>query len=334
MATLKYISGEPNLQTVTLTSDYTAGDGHMHLTAGHGARLPTAGDFWIRTPLSGDVLNVFKVTARSTDDLTVTCVTGYGADANRAAGTVFSWSFTGEALDQFRADLIQTGADASKVAEKAGNLYLPSDCGFIRRDSGAAFSSWGPIFPCTIPLVADFAWVNQDTATASNTAAGLFLSAPALTGNQLRILKKAATAPYIWTVGFLPLVYPISAAGVGIVVRESSSGKCVSLGWHAYNANAPVPRWCIFKWTDPDTYSATTVDLSAGGTVFGPLILLRVEDNDTNRIFSVSSDGINWMPLLSETRTAFCTGDEVGLFANTSNTSGPASMTAVHALLT
>ena len=44
MASLKYIA-DVNLMKVTLASAYTAADGHMHLTGGHGARLPATGDF-------------------------------------------------------------------------------------------------------------------------------------------------------------------------------------------------------------------------------------------------------------------------------------------------
>jgi len=110
MANLGYIGAEANLQHVTLTSDYTAADGHMHLTAGHGARLKAISGsdfrFWIRTVLG--TLLVFEVTARSTDDLTVSCVTGYGADANLAAGTELAFTMVHEALEQLRADLLPT----------------------------------------------------------------------------------------------------------------------------------------------------------------------------------------------------------------------------------
>lgn len=105
MASLKYVSADPNLQLVTLGADYTAGDGHMHLTTGHGARLPSTGDFWLRTPVTGTLQNVFKCTARSTDQITVTAVTGYGADQNLSTGTELSWSLTGEGLDQLKDDI-------------------------------------------------------------------------------------------------------------------------------------------------------------------------------------------------------------------------------------
>lgn len=103
MATLKYIGADANLQLVSLASQYTAGDGHMHLTTGHGARLPAAGDFWIRT--NNATLKVFKVTARTDDEITVSCVTGYGVDANLDAGTELVWVLTAEALDQLKDDI-------------------------------------------------------------------------------------------------------------------------------------------------------------------------------------------------------------------------------------
>ena len=318
MSTLKYVSGEPNLQTVTLTSDYTAADGHMHLTAGHGARLPATGDFWIRTPATGDVLNVFKVTARSTDDLTVTCVTGYGADANRAAGTVFSWTMAGEALDQFRSDLVQTGADASKAAEKAGNLYLPSDGVALHRDTGVAFASWGPLFPLVPFINADFSDLN--TPIVATTGGGIHLSTAASAGDQIRgRVKNAPGGPYTFTVGIIPHFADRSYHRAGLCVYDGT--KLLVFGCGETN------RLCSIDYTNVTTYSGdnvSTIIMSASPLFF------RYQDDETNRILSWSVDNQNFITVLTEGRTTFLTATQIGVFVHVADGSYGTAMRVIH----
>lgn len=99
---------------VTLATDYLVGDGHMHLLTGDGVTLPTSGDFWIVTPTSGAIDNVYRVTGVSGDDITVVCETAYGADQNHIVASPptlqFALTFVGPTLDQLKADLMPTRA--------------------------------------------------------------------------------------------------------------------------------------------------------------------------------------------------------------------------------
>jgi len=109
MASLKY-EANAYLQTVTLGSNYTAASGTMSLTAGHGARLPSTGDFWLAYDDNAGIVRIFKVTARSTDTLTITADATEGSgDANLSSGVTLRWALTCAGLTQLKADIVAQG---------------------------------------------------------------------------------------------------------------------------------------------------------------------------------------------------------------------------------
>lgn len=110
MASLKY-SANSSLQTVTLGSAYTAGSGSMTLTSGEGSRLPATGDYWLTYNDGAGTVRIFKVTARSTDTLTVVADSTEGnGDANIASGETLTWALTVSALNQLKADIVAAGS--------------------------------------------------------------------------------------------------------------------------------------------------------------------------------------------------------------------------------
>lgn len=105
MASWKY-TDDSNLGAFTLGSGYTSASGTMSLTAGHGARLPSTGDFWIGYD-TGSGVRIFKVTARSTDTLTVVADATEGiGDGNISSGETLRPVVTNAAIDQLKADII------------------------------------------------------------------------------------------------------------------------------------------------------------------------------------------------------------------------------------
>lgn len=109
MASLKYVANS-TLQTVTLGSNYTAGSGTMTLTAGQGSYLPTSGDFWVVYDNGAGTVRAFKVTARSTDTLTVVAEASEGSgDGDISSGETLRWSLTVAALDQLKTDITNLG---------------------------------------------------------------------------------------------------------------------------------------------------------------------------------------------------------------------------------
>lgn len=219
--------------------------------------------------------------------------------------------------------VITTAAHASRpAAAKAGRIFLPSDSHYVARDTGAAWGVWGPVFKLTEPVDGDFAWINQETASVVTTYGGVYLLAPADADLNFRVRKKAApSVPYTITAYVRLNAINLNYIQGGLLFRQSSDGKMSYLGISFATAGTSLS---VGKMTNETTYSAayTTVacQMAAGG------LWLRIADNNTNRICSMSVDGQNWQTLHSVGRTNFLTADEVGFYANSSNATNDAGL--------
>ncbi len=215
---------------------------------------------------------------------------------------------------------ILTGTFAARPApSREGDLYLPNDGFYVYRDTGAAWAAWGPIFPLTVPISDDFAWINQGTATLTTTFDGIFLAGPAGVTDNIRIRKKAAPAtPYTITALVMPLLYPADFASCGLLFRESGSGKLVTaaIGFDFSIATNVIQAT---KFNSPTSFSAHYVNIPD----IPQVRFLRIADNGVSRISSYSADGQNFRVFHSIGRTDFLTANEVGFFVNTVNGQPP-----------
>jgi len=314
MASLKYVANSA-LQTVTLDAGgYTAGSGVINLQAGDGALLPANGDFWIRsvTPYS-----MFKVTARAVDVLTVVAGQDGTADVNLAAGAVLHWALGVDAFDQFRVDISQSGPDASKVAEKAGNLYLPNDSGFVYRDNGATFDGWGPVTPCPMPDFSAFTQLNIGPATIGYFGRRYVIMAPASAGNNIRLAYTAAPpTPYSLEVGFN---YVVAAAGfnfVGPLWRQSSNGRLEMFG-PAYDNIAGQVLWGV-TYTSPTGFNAIRGP-KRSFQLSGAQLWIKLTDDGVNRTTNFSTDGFFFTQVYSFPSNDFLVADQIGIGAESNN---------------
>ena len=225
-------------------------------------------------------------------------------------------------------DSTTTAAEASKpAASNDGNLFFPNNGFYVWRDTGATWSPWGPIFPMTAPVDADFAWVNQGTSTVSTTNGGIHLSVPATAGRSFRIRKKAIpAAPYTVTIGFLPLFFPGVDCQMGMVLREAGTSKLVSFGMYV---TATTTLDILEQFLTNETTWSSTPSNSPGFHLVrgsGP-VWLRIADDSTNRKLSYSVDGQNFLQWRSESRTAHMTPDEIGFFIDVQDATYGAGMT-------
>lgn len=219
--------------------------------------------------------------------------------------------------------LLASGAHASRpAATKAGRLYLPTDGYSIARDDGSTQRVWGPIFPLTPPVSGDFAWINQGTAVLTAAKDAVHLAAPAA-ATSLRIRKKAAPAtPYTITAAFLFTFELANFNMFGLLHRQSSDGKITNFGL----VSNTVPQLMVQNHTNATTFSATLKNVAwIGGT---PL-WMRIADDGTNRLYSISGDGQNWHEYHSVARTTFLTADEVGWYVATNNVTYPMDATLI-----
>ncbi len=315
-----------NNQTTTLNGAIT--DVATSVTVTDGTVFPSVGDF--RVLIESELM---LCTSRATHVLTVT--RGIESTANVAHDSAKSVDgiLTAESLQQLVAIHHQTGTVAARpAAARDGLIYLPNDGHSIYRDTGSAWGPWGPMFPLTEPVDGDFSWVNQGGASVATTFGGIYLAAPASVTTDYRMrVQSAPSTPYVITAVLLTTFIrrrgsPASANSCGLVFRQSSDGKLANIIFYLDTAlNQCVD---VAKYTDENTFSAfyvgNNVVLTQG------LMHLRIADNGTSRITSMSCDGQNFIALHTVGRTDFMTADQVGFFVNVNDASIGAGVTLIH----
>lgn len=214
---------------------------------------------------------------------------------------------------------IYTSAYASPPSSPAnGDWWLPSDSiGQVFARVSGAWVARGPLFPFTEPPSSGWSWDNQGTASVTTTNGGIVMRAPHLASYQARVYYRTApSVPYVITAYIEPLVMPKNYLSLGLCWRESSSGKLVTAG----NGFSVSPNIQVIRWTNSTT-STTAYQTVAGHNV--PPRWLRIADNNTSRIFSISADGVNWVTIHTIGRTDHMTADQVGIYIVPNNEATP-----------
>jgi hypothetical protein len=219
---------------------------------------------------------------------------------------------------------VNTGADASKGTGTSGDLYLPNDGATIYRSTGAAQIPWGPIYPFVDPNLKTWAWINQGTASVDTTRGGITLLALAAAGSSPKVRKTAApSVPYVVTTYSIPNLMRTAFMSYGLCFRESSSGKSATLTIYS---DGTLITWASQTYTTGPVFAANYVT----GTLHEVPRWLRIADDNTNRIVSISYNGINFITLHSIGRTDHITADEVGFFVDSNQATYDLAMTLLH----
>lgn len=204
-----------------------------------------------------------------------------------------------------------TSAYASPPGSPAsGDLWLPTNSFYELRYSGSAQVPWGPIFPMTQPVDGDFSWVNQGSSSVSTTNGGIYLvGPPSATVNVRGRFKSAPATPYTITAGFLTAI--LNSQRIGIGFRNAGAGTLSTI--EVLNGSNFL-HVAVSNWNSPTSFSGPTITPVVAS--IPSLVWFRIQDNGTNRIYSWSSDGQNFVVIYTVTRTTFLTADEVGFFVH------------------
>lgn len=210
---------------------------------------------------------------------------------------------------------ILTGTFANRPgAGLPQRLYLPTDAPALYRADGSAWVAFGPLERWVPPVDSGFSWENQGGATLTAEKDSLLLVTPADTSMNLRVrYKTAPAAPYTITARFQPVPIAESYLSYGLVFRQSSDGKMHALMQEVANV-----------------YSRKYTNATTTGTADYPSFYsweqiqwFRIADDNTNRILSVSRNGLDWTVIHTVGRTDYLTADQVGFFACGYNSSPP-----------
>ncbi len=292
---------------VTLTVADSSGDDRVNVTIASGG--------------SGDVIGPGSSTANHISQFSdtsgkvlkdglglVTTLGSPGSDSNIASEkAVRDAMIVGGGLVPGDVDYTDTFANLPGAATN-GILYLPSDSYYLLRDTGAAWSYWGPLFKFTPPIaLSNWTIENQGTATVEDFRGAIRFVCPASLATGIRgIYKTAPSTPYTISAAFNWCPAIIDGCLVCLGFRQSSDGKMATIRLRRESTRMVYSG----KWTDYDSFSANYTSASFNW-LGGNVLFLQITDDGTNRIVSVSVDGINWIPLHSVGRTDFLTADQV-----------------------
>ncbi len=303
--------------TVKAGSPYTAGDGVLNVTS-TAAPFPSAGNFSvvILDATTGATKVLLRVSAVNSG--TQWTVTAEGTDANAAAGDNVYCVLSATGLEARFEQVTSAGVAASLPATSArqsGDLYLCTDAPVMFRHNGASWDGFGPIQKFTIPVLTDFTTLTG-SGTTTDTGAGIKVAGANASSSQW---YKAGTItnPTV-TIFIQAALAPESGQVLGVVLRESSSGKWIDF---LLQYNGGLYQFVANKLNADASFNGN----ESSGTAFpmGPVngLWMRIRDDGTNRNYEWSCDGQVWQRATAAiSRTSFITGNQGGwLIAGSTN---------------
>lgn len=246
-----------------------------------------------------------------------------GAAVTGYSGSGLGASFSG-GLAPVRLQPAGTAGAPTSLNHQQGELYVDSAGALWICTQSGTFSTVGAFQQLATtsgtyhsPSMAQFAWVNQGGATAVGDATGIYLQAPPNGGDSWRALVKSAPAtPYEVRVALVPVWRLANYDYVGLVLRNSVSGKFVTAGMvcdGGVNFNHST-------WNSPTSFNGHYNQFAFN--VATPL-WLRVKDDGTTRFCGVSSDGANWIDFITSGHSDFMVADQVGFGINSNSNASP-----------
>lgn len=165
------------------------------------------------------------------------------------------------------------------------------------------------------PPSSSWSWVNQGPASISTSALGELLNSntTGTSGDNIIARVRSASAPYVIT-GCINLVAycPVDFVGMGLLFRESGSGKLSICGYQQDGGT----KYAGFHYNSATSFASTLLEVL---TIVNRVLWIRLTDDNVNRIMEVSPDGTNWLTINTEGRTSFLTADQVGFYVQCRN---------------
>jgi hypothetical protein len=210
----------------------------------------------------------------------------------------------------------------------AGTIYYFTDSPYSHAISDG--TGWHYFYPgfgeVERPILGDFTWVNQGSATADATDGAVTIEAPAVSGDSLRALVQSVPAtPWTLTMGFTSLTVNADFHHLGACYRESGTQEILAVGFRL------AMQIGIYRYTNATAYAGSNeVGFYNIFAAQNAPLFLRLSDDGTNRVTSRSTDGRHWTVIGTISRTNFLTADQVGFYVNAANAAYAAKIHLFH----
>jgi hypothetical protein len=282
------------------------------ITVDDGSIFPSSGDFSI---IIG--IEIMKVTARSSNTLTVVRGQDGTTGASHTGGDVVTLVLTKRSLDAFRSDNVVDDTYANMFSPTVnGRLYVANNAPYIARDDGTT-SKWvaGLLWPMKKRALSDFTWNNQGSATSNETNGAIYIEHPGSSTGVFAMLKSMPTPPFTILMNFALMRIPVDYLGGGMFFRESATGKVETIGIVYGSGTLQVQ---VSNWTNSSTFVTHFFQLDGVGTYRPAIDWFRLSHNGTNISYGFSNVRHYFYDARNVAKNNyFTTGpDQVGFFVN------------------
>jgi len=218
--------------------------------------------------------------------------------------------------------LNQAGTFASlPAAGFPGALYQATDNGNLYRDNGTAWniiSIAGTGLSGVAPASTGWSTTTLGSSTFTADKDGYILNAVAVGSNSetLRMQYRTLTATSNYTATFYMDWQLAGAVNNAMVIAVGDGTKWVDFGLQR-DGGTSLPDIRVFQHTNATTYSSTPFAFgTAKSALYTTARWWRIRDDGTNHYFGVSLNGIDWVEVYSQSRTAWLTPSVIGWGAN------------------
>lgn len=334
--------------SITLMAPYVAGSGIITPTSQTGA--PGSGTFslTIFNAETGAVYLIFRVTGISGPSFTGAAE---GPDSNAPLGAAIAGTMiTAAALTQIQADTQTAVIAAINAGGVLVNAALPDTAvipgsytstdltvnskGVITAAANGSGGGGGFIQPLTPPIPGSFSPINFNTGGCTTTqvnntnSISLAQSDPGASQEIAGLTKAPINVVFTLTIGFA-----MSAGGstgsqnfVGLWLTDGSAQN-ILFGYQSADGGWSATLFGNFSGSfSLNIYGIVTTQ---AGT---PMNWVRVQETLTQRIYSVSADGINFIVLTTESNTAHFVTAQYG-FASANRNNAAQSQIVVYSLV-
>ncbi|MDH5244858.1 MAG: hypothetical protein OEW98_00290 [Betaproteobacteria bacterium] len=229
---------------------------------------------------------------------------------------------------QTAASISATPYGAEPASPAVGDVDLYTNAPLVARYDGSGWQPYGPLVRMTTPPTSGWSWLNQGSSAVSATLGGQLITFAVPTTGVCGRIRAVPSHPYTITVYLDGSRLQENWASWGVFWYDSGTGKLVVVD----NGPAAFPPGLnhlrIYKLTTVSTGYAAYSEIP----LMGAQHWIRIADNSTNRIVSISHNGQTWSQVHSVSRTDHLTANNVGFGGTDDNAAGTAYNLVSHLL--